>query len=306
MNLSLKPVFLVFMFLFFHSCTTDGTSDTAMDMEEVSDEGGNGDEGVDEEGNGEEDNEGVGNGEGEGNDEGTGEDGNNGDDGDGEGQQGTQRMLLFSKTSGFRHGSIGKGLETMEALGLTVNVESTATEDAQIFNASDLSEFDLVVFLNTTGNILNDEQQEAFESFIQSGGSFMGVHSATDTEYDWAWYGDLVGAYFDGHPNRQDAVIEVLTTAHPATMGLGATWNRFDEWYNFRDINPSINPLLNLDEDSYQGGTNGENHPISWYHEFDGGRSFYTGMGHTEASYDEPQFQEHLLGGILWCLDKNP
>lgn len=217
----------------------------------------------------------------------------------------SERILVFTKTAGFRHNSIEDGLELFANLGTTNDFQVDQTEDALNFNEETLKQYQLVVFLNTTGNILNSAQQSVFEKYIQSGGSFMGIHSATDTEYNWPWYGQLVGAYFESHPDVQNASINLVEKNHQATEHLTADWVRTDEWYNFKDVNSNINVLLNLDESTYEGGTNGENHPIAWYHEFEGGRSFYTGGGHTEASYDEPDFQQHLLGGILYCLGQD-
>ena len=214
------------------------------------------------------------------------------------------KILVFTKTSEFRHTSIAKGVETLAALGQANNFEVVQTENGGDFNVNNLQQYQAVVFLSTTGDVLNDTQQTAFENYIRSGGSFMGIHAATDTEYDWPWYGQLVGAYFDGHPNIQPATINVVDSSHASTSQLPNPWNRTDEWYNFRDINPNINVLLNLDESSYDGGTNGDNHPHAWYHTFDGGKSFYTAGGHSDANFDEPDFQLHLLGGILYCLDR--
>ena len=156
--------------------------------------------------------------------------------------------------------------------------------------------------------MLNKEQEDAFKSYINGGGNFMGIHAATDTEYDWPWYGKLVGAYFESHPNDpnvRNATMEVVDRQHPSTSHLGETWERNDEWYNYKNINPDLKVLIKLDESSYEGGTNGDFHPIAWYHEFDGGRVFYTGGGHTEESFDEPDFQKHLLGGIYYCLGRD-
>ena len=140
------------------------------------------------------------------------------------------------------------------------------------------------------------------ERFIQNGGGFVGIHSATDTEYDWAWYGQLVGSYFDGHPAIQEAEVDVVDNAHLSTSGLPNPWLRTDEWYNFDpDPTGSVTVLLTVDESTYSGGTMGNPHPIAWFHEFDNGRSWYTAMGHTEASYSEPLFRQHLLGGIRYA-----
>lgn len=215
------------------------------------------------------------------------------------------KILVFTKTEGFRHNSIDEGLELLAALGAENNFRVDQTEDALNFDDVTLKQYQVIVFLNTTGDILDATQQIAFESYIRAGGSYMGIHAATDTEYDWPWYGQLVGAYFDSHPDIQNATIHLIESNHQATAHLDADWIRTDEWYNFKDVNSTINVLLSLDESTYQGGTNGENHPIAWYHEFDGGRSFYTGGGHTEASYGEPDFQKHVLGGILYCLERD-
>ncbi len=216
-------------------------------------------------------------------------------------------VLAFTKTAGFRHQSIEKGVQTLRELGRENGFIVLQTESSEDFNPENLKNYKLVVFLNTTMDVLNEGQQQAFEDYIKRGGSFMGIHAAADTEYEWAWYGRLVGGYFNGHPNDpnvRQAKIDVLVKDHPATTHLTNEWIRNDEWYNFKDLNPDIKVLMNLDETSYEGGTNGENHPIAWYHEFDGGRAFYTGGGHTEAAFDEPDFRKHLLGGMLWCFDR--
>ncbi|MFK7961563.1 MAG: ThuA domain-containing protein [Phycisphaerales bacterium] len=215
------------------------------------------------------------------------------------------RVLVFSKTAGFRHGSIGSGVACVRELGSEHGFAVEHTEDATIFNDADLQRFGAVVFLNTTGNILDLSQEAAFQRFVRGGGGFVGVHSASDTEYDWSWYGGLVGAYFRQHPAVQEATIRVVDRDHPSTAHLGDTWVRTDEWYDFNAAPaPRVRRLLNLDESSYEGGRMGEDHPIAWCHEYDGGRSFYTGGGHTNEAFAEPDFRRHLLGGILWAASR--
>lgn len=216
----------------------------------------------------------------------------------------SQEVLVFTKTAGFRHDSIEIGVDAIKKLGIENNFKVFHTEDAAVFSEEALKQIDAVIFLNTTGDILNDEQQQNFEQFIKNGGGFVGIHSAADTEYDWEWYGKLVGAYFLSHPEQSHADILKIDGTHISTKHLPEIWKRYDEWYNYKSINPKINVLLNLDETSYEGGTNGGNHPIAWYHEYDGGKVFYTGGGHTKESYSETGFLQHLLGGILYCLDK--
>lgn len=216
----------------------------------------------------------------------------------------TGGVLVFSKTDGFRHESIPEGINAFKKLGKQEGLSVTATEDAAYFANDSLQNYQAIIFLNTTGDVLNDGQQEALQMFVENEGGFMGVHSATDTEYEWPWYGHMIGAYFVSHPKIQEAELQVLNKNHPATAFLSDTWARTDEWYNFRDIQDHINPLIMLDEKSYEGGENGENHPISWYHEYEGGRVFYTGGGHTKESYSDSLFTRHLLGGLEYVLGK--
>ncbi len=211
------------------------------------------------------------------------------------------RVLVLSKTTGFRHDSIPNGISAINELAQQNNFDVDATEDASTFTDSNLARYRTVVFLNTTGDVLDNDQQLAFQRYMRHGGGFVGVHSATDTEYDWAWYGGLVGAYFQGHPAIQPARIRIEDGAHPSTSTLPVEWNRTDEWYNFRS-NPRgrVKTLATLDETTYSGGTMGADHPISWCQHYDGGRAWYTAGGHTKESYAEPLFRQHLLGGILF------
>ncbi|MRG48854.1 ThuA domain-containing protein [Chitinophaga sp. SYP-B3965] len=214
------------------------------------------------------------------------------------------RLLVFSKTAGFRHDAIPVGKLAMLQMGAENGFDVDTTEDASVFTAKNLKRYKAIVFLSTTGNILNDEQQAAMESYIKKGGGYVGIHAATDTEYDWPWYNQLVGAYFLSHPNQQTATLQVVDRTHPATKHLDATWIRKDEWYNFKSIVPGLHVLIKIDEKSYTGGKNGDDHPMSWYREFDGGRMFYTELGHTKESYKEEAFLKHVLGGIEYVIGK--
>jgi type 1 glutamine amidotransferase len=212
------------------------------------------------------------------------------------------KILVFVRTQGFYHASIPRGMATIMNLCRQNNIGIDTTRDASAFTSANLKQYQAVVFLNTTGDVLNEAQQAAFEAYIRSGGGFVGVHAATDTEYKWPWYNKLVGAYFLSHPpEQQPAVIRVVNKNNPATTFLPDEWKRTDEWYNFRDIQPDLQVLAYLDETTYKGGANGEKHPFIWCHEFDGGRAFYTGVGHREDNYDEVLVQKHLLGAIKWA-----
>lgn len=216
----------------------------------------------------------------------------------------TLRILVFSRTLGFHHASIPTGIAAIQKIGRENNLEVDTTTDANFFNSKQLKKYAAVVFLSTTGNVLDDQQQVAFQEYIQKGGGFVGVHAATDTEYDWPWYNQLVGAYFKSHPKQQDAVLHIMDASHISTMHLPKEWKRFDEWYNFKSIQPGLHVLITIDEKSYTGGENGENHPMAWWHDFDGGRAFYTEFGHTDASYEDPLFLQHLTGGIAYAINR--
>ena len=209
------------------------------------------------------------------------------------------KVLVFSKTKGYRHEAIGVGKTTLIELGKQNGFEVDTTENAAYFNEDSLKRYRAVIFLNTTMDVLDAVQQVDFKRFIESGGGFMGIHAAADTEYEWPWYGDLLGAYFKSHPKTQEAKF-VKAQDSELVKNLPDEWIRTDELYNYKRISKDINVLYKLDETSYEGGENGDYHPIAWYHEFQGGRSFYTGMGHTPESYADSLFRDHLLQGIRY------
>ncbi|MFE1046809.1 ThuA domain-containing protein [Streptomyces olivaceus] len=213
-----------------------------------------------------------------------------------------KKILVFSKTAGFRHDSIPEGIAALKELGTPAGIQVTATEEAGQFTTNNLAKYDAVAFLSTTGDVLDADQQTAFENYIKNGGGYMGVHAAADTEYDWEFYGGLVGAYFDSHPAIQQATVRVEDHDHPATAHLDDTWERTDELYNYR-TNPreQAKVLATLDETTYEGGTMKGDHPIAWCQSYGGGRSFYTGLGHTKESYADEAFRGHLLGGMQYA-----
>jgi type 1 glutamine amidotransferase len=214
------------------------------------------------------------------------------------------RILVFSLTKAFHHSSIPAGVAALQKIGKDNGFEVDTTTDATFFNEKQLKKYAAVVFMSTTGDILNDEQQIAFQGYIHNGGGFVGIHAATDTEHDWPWYNQLVGAYFKKHPKPQEATLNVIDGTHISTMHLPKEWKRFDEWYNFVSIQPDLHVLITIDEKSYTGGMNVDFHPMSWYHDFEGGRAFYTEFGHTDASFLEPLFIQHLTGAIAYAVNK--
>jgi cytochrome c len=215
--------------------------------------------------------------------------------------------LVFSKTTGFRHDSIPNGIAAITDLGNANGFAVDATEDSSLFTDDNLARYQVVIFLCTTGTVLEADQKAAFERFIHNRNGYVGIHSAADTEYDWPFYGQLMGAYFRSHPEIQPASIPIEDVDHPSTSSLPNPWARTDEWYNFQ-TNPrgTVHVLMTMDESSYSGGDMGD-HPIAWCRDVNGGgRSWYTALGHTWESYDEPLFRQHLLGGIMTAAGALP
>ncbi|KAI0517470.1 Crp/FNR family transcriptional regulator [Xylaria bambusicola] len=212
-------------------------------------------------------------------------------------------IFVFSKTVGYRHDSIPAGIEGLRNLGASTNsFNVTASEDSSLVNATFLSRFKVVVFLSTSGEFLTSEELQGLKTFVNNGGGFVGIHCAAAGMYGEPWYGELVGAYFADHPEPQHGVVRVENKDHVIVSGYPEESKWFDEWYNFKS-NPrdKVTVLLSTDESLYQGGTMGSDHPLAWCREFDGGRTFYTALGHFDEAYRDQAFLTHLLNGILWA-----
>lgn len=213
------------------------------------------------------------------------------------------KALVFSKTLMFRHASITNGIAAIQELGAENHFKVDATEDASCFTPKNLAKYQVVIFLSTSGNILDEKQQVAFRNFIEQGGGLAAIHAAVAgdvaTEGKWPWYGEALCARFTNHSAIVQATVNVEDRKHPSTAPLPEHWVRKDEWYNFiatpRD---QAHVLASLDETTYKGGTMGQDHPIAWCKQVGKGRIWYTALGHTEASFTEPLFLKHLLGGI--------
>lgn len=221
------------------------------------------------------------------------------------------KILLFSKTDGFHHESINEGVTAIKQLANRHTFSVDWQENASIFTDKGLEKYQAVIFLNTTGNILNEEQQAAFEKFIKAGKGFVGIHSASDTEYDWAWYTKMVGMMFKIHPQQQTAYLKVEDSNFPGMERFPKKLLWTDEWYEFGAKKADdLKILISVDEKSYnpyakwgdnEGKGMGTSHPVSWYHNYDGGRSFYTALGHIPAIYTDQTFLDHIYGGIYWA-----
>lgn len=213
------------------------------------------------------------------------------------------RVLVFSKTAKFRHESIPVAVATLQRLAAAEGMAVDATEEADVFTATNLARYRVVVFASTTGDVLDEAQQAAMEGFVRGGGGFVGVHAAADTEYDWPWYGRLVGAYFKNHPpGLQSTHVQPEQDGQP----VGARWPITDELYNYRaNPRPQVRVIATVDEREYDGGQMGDDHPIAWCHAFDGGRSWYTGLGHEAAVYADANVVAHLVGGLRYAAGRS-
>jgi len=215
------------------------------------------------------------------------------------------RVLVYSRTAGFRHDSIPDGIAMLRRLGQRDGFEVDATEDPARFNDQELGACRAVVFLSTTGDVLDARGEEALARFIEGGGGWVGIHAAADTEYDWPWYAQLVCAHFKTHPAIQPAEIHVTDRSHPSTAHLPARWRRTDEWYDYKSsARGRAHVLMSMDEHSYRNATMGYDHPISWCRTIGLGRAWYTGLGHTRESFTEEAFVEHVAGGLAWALGR--
>lgn len=225
-------------------------------------------------------------------------------------------VALFTKTDGWHHDSINAGVTAIQELAKLHDFNVFWTEDAnRVFTDKELAKYKVVIFMLTTGNVLNDEQQAAFERYIRAGGGFVGVHSASDTEYDWPWYTKMVGHMFHIHPAVQTATIKVEDFNFPGMDRFAKRFLFTEEWYEFGPpTSDQLKFLLSVDEKTYQpaadwgakkGDGMGDFHPVSWYQNYDGGRAFYTALGHLPATYTDPNFRHHLYGGIYWAATGN-
>jgi uncharacterized protein len=217
------------------------------------------------------------------------------------GPPGADRLLVFSRTTGYRHASIPAGIGAFRELAAAHGLAVEATEDPAALAEGGLERYAAVVFLSATGEVLDDPGRAALQRYVCAGGGFLGVHSAANAEPGWPFYGRLLGARFAGHPEPQAAVVTVEDRDHPATAHLPARWRWDDEWYDFTaDPRPAVRVLASVDERQYRGPAAGADRPLVWCQPVGAGRSFYTALGHAAGAYRAPEFQRHLLGALSW------
>ncbi|WP_326733683.1 ThuA domain-containing protein [Streptomyces sp. NBC_01022] len=211
-------------------------------------------------------------------------------------------VLVFTRTTAYRHDSIPAGQAALRELGEEHGFTVETSEDPSVFTDASLAGRSAVVFLSTSGEVLTPDAQLALRRWTSAGGGFMGIHSAACTEYDWPYYGELLGARFAGHPEFQPGTVLVEDRNHPSMRHLPLRWDWNDEWYDFRrnPRRPGVQVLATIDEAGYEGGGMGADHPLVWCRESGAGRSFYTSLGHADDAYTDPAFRGHLLGGLRW------
>jgi type 1 glutamine amidotransferase len=222
------------------------------------------------------------------------------------------KVLLFTKTAGWHHESIHEGVEAIRKMGERHFFDVDWQENTMFINEKNMEKYQVIIFLNTTADVLNDEQQKAVEKFIQSGKGWVGIHSASDTEYEWPWYTKMVGMMFKIHPANQTAYLRVQDSNFPGMERFPKKLLWTDEWYEFQTPAKAndLKILVTVDEKTYnpaakwgpnEGKGMGAVHPISWYHPYDGGRAFYTALGHIPATFSDQTFLDHIYGGIYWA-----
>jgi type 1 glutamine amidotransferase len=213
-------------------------------------------------------------------------------------------LLLFTRTTEYRHDSIPAAVAAVSAMAARAGLRPVATEDPAAFAPEALREVAVVSFLSTSGEVLDAPGRAALEAWVRGGGRFLGIHGASATCHAWPWYQALVGATFTRHPAEQPGVVMREDAVHPATAALPDRWRRLDEWYDFQaSPRGRVRVLLSVDEASYEGGGMGADHPIAWCHELEGGRSFYTALGHSIAAWSEPLLLAHVEGALRWLVD---
>ncbi|HEX8669385.1 MAG TPA: ThuA domain-containing protein [Allosphingosinicella sp.] len=221
------------------------------------------------------------------------------------------RVLLYSGSTGYRHASIEPGVAAIKALGAREKIVIVHSEDPSVFTDANLRGFQAIIFLSTSTDPKKPESEwfqgarrDALQAFVHRGGGIVGIHAASDSHYNWPWYGKMIGGHFARHPQgTPEGVIKIVDRKHAATKGLPATVRRVDEWYYFDDYDPEAHLLVSLDPATI-GEKDANPNPVSWAKEFEGGRVFYTAMGHTNETYTERNFLNHLAGGLRWVMKR--
>ena len=221
-------------------------------------------------------------------------------------------VLIFSHTTGFRHNSIPAGIAAVRKIAAARGLHAVASEDPAMFDPSRLKRFRVVVLLSSTTDRKRPESEwlvgsrrSEFQRFVKAGGGVVAIHAAADSHYFWPWYGRLIGGRFQRHPaGTPTGRVSIVNRRHRANRGLPRASIRTDEWYYYDDFDPTSTLLMTLDPASI-GEADVNPNPVSWARTVDGGRVFYTALGHTAESYSEPFFLKHVADGLDWVLGAN-
>ncbi|MCW9706370.1 ThuA domain-containing protein [Fodinibius salsisoli] len=223
-----------------------------------------------------------------------------------------KQVLVYTKNGeGYVHENIPNSIKAIKELGEKHGFTVDSSEDPADINADNLTKYDALIFSNTNNDVFaTQEQHDAFQNYIRSGGGFVGIHSASGSERDWPWFWNLLGGSFYRHAPYQEFTVNITDDSHSSTHFLPEEWIREDECYYLKQLNPGIRVLLQADmttvedkeKENFPGKVFGDTYPLAWYHEFEGGRSWYTSLGHSPESYDDPMFRKHILGGIEWVV----
>jgi uncharacterized protein len=220
----------------------------------------------------------------------------------------SKRVLIYSGSTGFRHESIEPGVAAIKVLATREGFAADTSEDPNVFTAERLKPYSVIVFVSSTTNPKDPasewfvgERREALQGFVHAGKGIVGIHAAADSHFNWPWYTKMIGGVFERHPQGTPAgELTVVDGTHPSTRGLPQTIPHIDEWYYYKDFNPRVQLLMTFDPASI-GETDANPNPISWAHEFEGGRVFYTGLGHTKEAYRTSFFLKHIAGALHWA-----
>ena len=218
-------------------------------------------------------------------------------------------ILIYSGTTGYRHDSIPAAIQAVTSIAKRIGLAAVSSEDPAVFSTESLKRFQVIVLLSCTTDPKNPasewlvgDRRTALQQFVHRGGGIVAIHAAADSHYNWPWYGHLIGAHFARHPQgTPTGEVHVVDRSHPATAGLTPTLRRTDEWYYFDDYDPTSHLLVTVDPASI-GEKDVNPNPMSWTRAVDGGRVFYTAMGHNKESYSDPWFLRHIADGLDWVL----
>jgi type 1 glutamine amidotransferase len=220
-------------------------------------------------------------------------------------REGSFKMLVYSRTTGYRHDSIAQGKTMLREIAAEQGFEITETEVNDLITPEGLAEFEIIFFMNSTGDIFNQTEEAAFQQWMETkNGAFAGTHSATDTEEGWAFYKEVTGQYYNGHVNANTPgaiQFEADMLQFPALVGIPNPWQRNEEWYNFN----SFQEWSTKEGFKVLGRKQVDNQPIMWIREFGNWRSFYTAIGHDAAVFRDPAVKQHLTGGIMWAVRRD-